>query len=289
MKRFILALFLFLTFLSTHATEEGPKGTNLDCFKFPDSLQMDRKYCLTTTKGSDNPDVLYHFHGLLGSPTHWYFSIQNRAIRRRWEHLGFKAPTVVSVSFGRTHLMNPADGNPDNGTLDKMVREIIPFIEKKHNLNPPRRLCFGHSLGGFQCLQLFLRYPQVIDTFAAASIPLVTITPFSTQEEFDAFQQRTGASPKKIKQALEIAKRHYPTPEAWNKLYPLKFAEKYLDRSYSPFYISTSLKDDWGFGEGGQVLGQMALKRQIPIVYEEIDGGHSDIHEEGVADFLANF
>ena len=104
--------------------------------------------CVTKTKGSDNPDILYYLHGGGDDEREWSLKDNySEVIRRRWEAKGFRAPVVAAISFGGEWLLAEKNLSPESGLLEEFAGTIMPQVESKLLAAPRKRLLVGESMG----------------------------------------------------------------------------------------------------------------------------------------------
>jgi hypothetical protein len=114
--------------------------------------------CVTRTKGSRNPDVLYYLHGGEDDERQWSKTTgYAELIRKRWQAKGFSPPAVAAVSFGRLWLLAEKNASPESGLFEEFTGTVMPTVESQLVERPRRRLLLGESMGGFNAAVLALK------------------------------------------------------------------------------------------------------------------------------------
>lgn len=115
-------------------------------------------YCYYPGYGKQKNEILYFFHGVLGSQGTWERNSYYEQIRKVWKSRR-SAPQVVTLSFGPFWLLTPQSSAPFSGKLDILTPNSLLEIERRHVKGPvERRWSIGESMGGHNLLQLHARY-----------------------------------------------------------------------------------------------------------------------------------
>ena len=142
-------LVLAVLFLSLSAHSSPAQQWVNDCGRAGGKRAY--KYCITRTPGSQNQDILWFFHGSGGSEKTWVKSDSTRSVQDLWAQQGFDPPTVISISFAAQYILRQqaadAKKDPYSGLLNKVVDEVMPFLESKVG-GPERQSHFGGHLHG---------------------------------------------------------------------------------------------------------------------------------------------
>ena len=245
-------------------------------------------YCVYTTKNSKSPDVIYYFHGLGGSENTWgddhFYPAQ---LRKRWAEKNFEIPTVVGISLGKQWLLVEKNESKLSGLYEAMVGLMIPAVEKALGKEPKHRFIVGESMGGFNGAQLALKAGKKMFTRAALLCPpMVTISPFSTDEEIEAFIKATKANPDKVKSIVLMSKMMMPTANDWDANNPVKLAEN-IGANTPDLYVSCGMSDDYGFFPGTEKFAEIAKKGQPGVQWRPLWGSHCAVDIDSLADFIA--
>lgn len=242
------------------------------------------RYCVYRAVGGVNGDIVYHLHGRGLDEGVWnddtYFTAMLQA---RWQAQGATAPTVVTLSYGRTWLLTPKGGKADSGLLDDMMRRL-PAIEARIG-QPRRRMLLGESMGGLNVLVAGLSHPSEFAKVAALCPGVYVDSPFASLPTLAAALRRTGANPK-IAFGVRTLARTYVADEAeWRRVSPLALIDQATPR-YPKLYLSCGLYDAYGNFEGTERLARAAREHGVETEWTPLYGGHCATDVNSVADFL---
>ncbi len=285
------AIFLLLSFgISFHGVASALEG---DCHSF---LTGGGRYCIY--KGTDNPDVLFYFHGNGLNETTWgeefYYTSQ---IRKYWSDNELKAPTAVSVSFGDDGLISEKNSSQFSGSFENFTTQGLQEIEARLGGIKGRRILLGESMGGFNSVQLALK----TDLFAKAAIlcsPMAAgVTPFSSSEAVQAYLEKTSvwqyfkakhANTDVIAQtALKIsihAKKYFPTEQDWKNADPVSLSS--VKTSKTSFYVSSGYYDSFASFEGNEKFVKNLKAHGVAVDWRPHWGGHCAIDINSLGSFL---
>lgn len=296
---FIVVTFLIL---SSHFAFSEPPKIIQTCHdqKTPANIsgkiqKVEWQYCVYKTEGSDNNDVVYHFHGKDGneieekgwaSKDHYSY-----AIRDAWEKSKFKAPVVVSMTFGEVWLLVEKNESPVSGLYEFVTQAAIPTIEQElaKTITINKRHLIGESMGGFNASQLLLKSPQGYFTKTALICPAITtLSPFANKVEIDKYINETGALPDYVGLLIQVSQYFIPTFAAWDKTNPLSLVKKSLNEHSGSLYVSCGDKDEYGFFKGAKLFYDSAIANKMTATWVPIAGkGHCSVDAQSVADFFS--
>jgi Putative esterase len=255
--------------------------------------EPDWSYCVTKTKGSKNPDLLYYLHGKekeLEAKT-WsedkeYYTAR---VREEWGKLNYDPPTVVSISFGPVWLLaeKNSDDNP-SGLYEKVVKQIMPLIENSLKFKG-KRVLLGESMGGLNGSELVLKSPALFKRAAILCPPMVKISPFSATLESDVqhYITETGADPARVGQMVFISQAFLKKDKDWENFSPLILGETKLGKNTPPLYLSCGRSDEYGIFKGVQSFEELAKSKGVNVEWVPLDGGHCVVDVPSVSKFLA--
>lgn len=282
--RSLFSLGFLALFLTSLAFADAGK-LNKDCKK--ETKPVPFSYCVFTTEGSKNPDVLYYFHGMGLDEKSWadkvYYPTQ---LRKRWAEKNFDSPTVVAISFGPVWLLAEKNKSENSGLYNLVVDGLIPTIEKSFPKAPKKRLLIGESMGGFNGTQLALK-TNLFDRAALLCPPMVEISPFSSEAEVKAMIKSSGANEKLVRQTIMLAKAVMPEKEDWEKANPLTLVNTKVAKDSTKLYVSCGSHDEYGFYPGTEKFAALGQKAQPTLQWRPLYGGHCAVDVNSLADFIS--
>lgn len=244
-------------------------------------------YCLTTTEGSRNRDVLYHLHGKgLNEKTWTETDYYTGMVRTEWARKHVEPPTVVSLSFGPVWLLVEKNTSEASGLFEVFTKVVMPTVEKGLKRFSGRRLLVGESMGGFNATQLALKTGRVFAKVAILCPPMAAFSPFSPQADIDKYIADTKAKPALVKEILEFSHYYLPEMADWMKSSPLDLARTRLSSHSPSLYLSCGLYDEYGFFPGTESFAAMGAARGARIEWRPVYGGHCAIDAVSLAAFL---
>lgn len=289
----IRALVLSLVVFATQLVAADPSLVK-KCETFKEPLPW--AYCSFKTVGSQNPDVLYHFHGKGLNENAWNdekpgeLPYYPQLIRDEWKRRGFEPPTVITISFPGypipAWLLVEKNTSPLSGLFEVMTKVILPTIEKRLPSCCGKRMAIGESMGGFNLSQMLLKAGKGFDRVAILCPAMATVSPFATKEEILAYIDRTKANPQLVAESLGLAGAFIPTTEDWNKTSPVILAST-LSEASPEIYLSCGVRDEWGFYEGAKAFAEASAKTGASIEWRPLYGGHCAVDPISVARFLS--
>jgi len=271
MKPILLALFLpSLCLAATHDCGSDTRGSTTF------------QWCIDTP---DRPsgEILWYFHPVFGNEQVWQKQEDNQMVRKIWSDRGVAQPTAISISLGSFWVLHR-----ENHSYPDFVSLILPYMEAKAGGLHGRRLLWGFSMGGFNAAQLLLRDGNLFERVVLLSPAFLTISPFASKEEVDAYFTRNnlGAVGRfKVQTFLGLLKKNYKSPELWTANDPLELSRDGLP-SGSKVYVSDGEQDDYGFHEGAELFTRQAPSRGARVEWESLKGGHKTTNPESIAKFL---
>lgn len=267
-----ILLFLFAFSFHTFASYEKPvlKSTCEET----DTDTLTWNTCVIKTKGSKSKDVIFYFHGKDGDEKTWLenYSVTGM-LRDYWQENNIDAPTVVSVSFGPIWLLVKKNGTPTGGLLELVSGKILPELNSRFE-NEGKRILLGQSMGGFNAMQLYLEDSLRFDKAAFICPAIGQLSPFASKEKVSDYIERTKASPDKVSDLIRLSRMFIPDLDFWEETSPLILADKNLQESSKPIYLSASLQDDYGFYEGSQLFKNIAKRKGVQIDWRPLSGKH---------------
>ena len=277
---FVLASITLSTSVSTAQTDELQKR-DCDTTIF-EKIEYD--YCIYKTDRSKNPDILFYFHGLLGSEKDWSLMPDHRQMRNIWKQNNQTAPTVITISFGRKWLLSEVPTSPL--LFEKFTKQILPALEEKAGgLAPGRRLLLGKSMGGFNSSQVLFK-TNLFEKVALACPALPTIGPLSTKQEIKDYIERNNASKLRVYSVIEWTQSEFKTQAEWEAHSPLHLAAQHLSPNSPQIMLSCGDQDEYGFFEGANAFADLAQKKGAPVTWLPVVGEHCEYDLEKFAQFL---
>jgi pimeloyl-ACP methyl ester carboxylesterase len=245
-------------------------------------------YCITKTKGSTNPDVIFHLHQAGGNEHHWIEKWQET--RNIWRAQGFQPPTVISVGFGPIWFLAEKNSSSVSGLFGYFIETVMPEMEKLIGGVRGKRMLFGESMGGFNAMQLYFKRPDLFTRIAAVCPAITTVGPQSTQAEVDAYIARNKASKFKVDWHMRGLRQFFPDKAAWDKANPFALLQNFGAPWNAPeLFMSCGTEDSWGFYEGASQLALELVKRsQSTVTWHSMKGDHCARPQDKVAEFFSH-
>lgn len=254
-----------------------------------DEVSQGREWSYCIYRYPDSTDqVLYYFHGILGSEFSWETEGSEKTIIEHLRKNGKRPPTVVSISFGNEWFLAEQNSSDDSGLFEITTTHVLPRIENSLlGFKSRENLLFGLSMGGLNGAQLYFKKPGFFSRAALICGAMATVSPHGSDEEIDNYINRTGASRWRVQLMLSLARRYFPTEADWQKHSPLALAEQFLNPLSVPIYMSNGLSDPYGFHEGNLNFVEIAKNKGAPLISEFFPGtGHCKVDRTAIADFL---
>ena len=259
---------------------------------------------------TEQPDVIYHFHGSGGSERLWFDKFFYTAqIRSYWQQMKVAKPTVVSVSIdftelipqlGQRWLLVPSDEkSPLSGLLPFFKFELMPEIESRLGYKPKTRTVFGESMGGYNATQVALNSSALFDKVAIICAPLAeSVDHFSTAEEVLNYSKSTLAwgyyesrnsslVTESLTNAFQIARAFMSTKEFAARANPLSQAKTTITALLPKLYVTAGAHDSYLSYEGSERLVEILKSRGVTdIEWRPLWGGHCVVDVPSLAQFL---
>ncbi len=275
----VAALFVaWLFWPNPQWVPEPIAGLEMRCFE--ETQPLPYSFCINRVPGSENPDVVFHFHGRHGAATWWNdATYYTGAVERRWAEMKVDAPTVVGVSFGRVWLIT-------DDLLGVFLETVLPRIERELRQPYGRRMVVGESMGGVNALLVGLRSATRFSKVASLCAALATVSPYASIKDIISYVHRSSTTWQKALTLLMLSRQFYPNEDFWRANYPLPLSNT-VDVSEGPaFYVSCGKTDEWGCTEGGEKLVENLRMRGGRVSWVATPGGHCDIDVNSLASFL---
>ncbi len=244
--------------------------------------------CVSTTVGSESQDVIYFLHGAFGDEHEWTAGMNvdlRTAIRNHWQEMGIDAPTVISISFGKTWMLNDLDNS-----LETFAQKIIPQVENSIFPNglQGKRILFGISMGGYNASQLYLKHPELWSRAVMIAPMMPLCNPYQSDVEIFKFikADRTKKNTLLTQLSHYLVKKSFPTEEAWLEHSPVAIGPKYLNPKLPDLLMSTGDHDDFGFFTKNKEFAEIARQRGTFITWLPTDGKHARYDAIAVSEFL---
>ena len=209
--------------------------------------------------------VVYFLHGIGENEQALLNSGGWDLIQDLWDQKQIGEFVIAAPAGDRTFFINSENGKVRY--QDFLMREFLPYIEKRYRIEPGRRSrgVAGISMGGYGALHLALLYPESFGAVSANSPALIARLPQFT-----------------------------PTPGETNILammlgsaFGVPFNRAFYDRN-SPFtivrdrprpvglkiYFDCGTEDGYGFNVGAQAFHELLVSRHIPNEFHLYPGGH---------------
>ncbi|ARN73768.1 hypothetical protein BST96_06355 [Oceanicoccus sagamiensis] len=262
----------------------------MQCFQ--ETVPLPWSWCLHRYQGSDNPDVLYYFHGRNGTARWWndrdYHTGQ---LYKAWEKDQLQPPTVVSLSFGKLWVLTEDKAAPFGGLYRVFSTVVIPTIETRLQQQLPptasgQRLVAGISMGGFNTLIVALKHRGYFAKAASLCAPLATVSHHDSLAQLRAFIHNSGIRLKRAAMLLMFSLRFYSDKSLWLQNDPMALSADFNAEAAPAIYLSCGKQDEWGCSYGSRLLARQLRERGAEIQWQSRPGGHCDIDYEAVARFL---
>ena len=250
---------------------------------------LEAEACVTVPDDWDKKDIVYYLHGSGGSAKEWdqdpYFQDAMRLLQKQNLH----RPLVVSISFGKWWVLKDF-GNQQHPSLLKAYLQIQQETEGEifKKSQPIRRFLIGESMGGFNSLLLLAKSNLHFDRAAILCPGFAAIGPYSSQEDVQSYINRNKpwVDEKLIAQVLGLLKMEFPTAELWQTHAPFSIVGNLANRTDTQFYVMGNTQDEYGFGEGANLLQTELTKMNLQVNYEVVPGHHCVMNPESIATLL---
>jgi len=247
---------------------------------FEETIPLPFSYCINRQHGSHSERVIYHFHGRKGTEFWWnddtYYTGE---LYRQWNTSESIAPTVVSISFGPLWLLN-------HKKLAAFFEQVMPIVESKIAHKITTRFIVGESMGGVNALTVWASDSSSFDGVAALCPPLPTISPYAHLNEIARYLASSTTSWQRGLMLILMGRSLFENTEDWERVDAVQvISNRQLTRA-SPLYLSCGAQDEWGCMAGSMQLIAVAKSKGHEIQWHPREGGHCDIDEKSLAQFL---
>ncbi|MGE3973465.1 MAG: alpha/beta hydrolase-fold protein [Bdellovibrionales bacterium] len=276
-------LFLAIFFLNSFVFAGEDSDIHSTCEWF--SLNKKFAYCIHSQITSNNPDVIYYFHGAGGNEKEYLKKWKE--FRAEWRAMGIPMPRVVSINFGPIWILAEKNKKSTSSLFDYFIDGIMPFLETKMGGVTGRRLILSMSMGGFNATQLVMKKPELFDKVVLACPAILPLSPFAKKEEVQEFLTRSGAKKSNIWWGMFMQRIFHKDKEDWDQSNPLLLAKTKLGAQTPPLYITCGDTDEFGFFEGSESFARLAQEARVPsMTWVRRTGKHCDRDNREVARFL---
>lgn len=240
------------------------------------------RYCLSENPASDT--VLYFFHAATANEQQWENggAFSGRALQERWQRLGVKAPSVISVSFGPTWIFNASSARAFHNSLRSLEAKLT-------RSRIQQRWAAGASMGGLNTGILALQLPGVFAKAAALCPAISTLSPFASAAEREAFRAQTsGTDRASLDLYANLFQPLYQNENRWQRE-RLDLEARERNPGATRLYVNYNGRDQMGFAAGGSAFAQALKQKNSRTQVEAIGGGHcKDIFTDQLARFLSD-
>jgi pimeloyl-ACP methyl ester carboxylesterase len=254
-----LLILLMLVFIDGFATSAHAECAILD-------VSVKWKYCIDYS--ANNDDIIYFFHGTGSNEKRWADSDFKKTFDETFRSKGSSLPTVVSVSLGPAWALIEKN-------YDSFWAELVPSINLKLGATPKRIFLIGESMGGYNAIQLYARFPRFFSGVLLLSPAIWKISPWSSLSEIIEYKNSTGADYSALVMMLAVTRYGF-TKENWVSNDPMTLAKKHFSYAFPPMYISCGMTDRFGLCPAINEFADFALSTGIEVTTEVLPGGHTD-------------
>jgi len=270
-----------------------------DVYSQHDYDQHDYSFCIDQEKGSTSQDVLLYLHGAGGSEHEWVNSPYAETFYSKW---GMKAPTVISISYGKTWLLVEKNDSDESGLYEHFTQIALPHVESMLLFHPAKIMLVGASMGGFNASQLYLKQPQLFSKVALACPALFELDSKAIYSDDDSdnndddssdmdsevskYVARTRANEDDVNFALGVYLDYFPDEDSWNAASPIDLAAKWVTPAFPPLYVSCGDADQFGFFEGSTLFTNAVTKNGASAELKIVPGPHCSFDQDGMFGFL---
>ncbi|HKD50513.1 MAG TPA: alpha/beta hydrolase-fold protein [Candidatus Acidoferrum sp.] len=244
----------------------------VECNSVPSKiLARSVPYCIVLPASFDTDKtkrfpILYELHGLGDNEQFFVHSGLWNLVEDLRESGKLKDFLIATPAGGASFYINSKDEKVRYE--DFLLREFLPFIEKKYRASPGRasRAISGVSMGGYGALRLAFRHPQLFSSVSAHSAALIEKLPvFVNQPESPRARILGGV--------FGVP----PDLAFWNANSPLTLARS-ANLSGLKIYFDCGDQDDFGFDAGAAALDKILKSRKIAHEFHIFPGRHDAIY-----------
>lgn len=241
-------------------------------------------YCYRNSDATNSNDIVYFLHGLNGSEKTWFTQYFGTLMVQKWWKVQNYKPRIVGVSFGPEWLLVNTRKLP---LLPFFTHTVMPHLEKKMGgLRGGKRHIIGQSMGGFNGVQLALRYPKLFARVALLCPAITTVGPYASPDQIQDYIDRTGASRRLVKKMLNISRNVFSNTQEWDNHDPLIILKNYQSPKKVHLFLSIGVWDGYGFQEGAAELYELAKGRSFFAKWRPVPGGHCNFNRYATAKFI---
>jgi pimeloyl-ACP methyl ester carboxylesterase len=279
-------VFIFSLFTIQPVFAVADSSTLCRNYKGP---HLEAEVCLSIPNDWDKKDVVYYLHGLGGNAKIWDTDPYLQQAMRVMKQQSLHRPLVVSVSFGPWWVLKDF-GNEEHPSLLNAYLQIQKETEAElfKNRQPVRRILMGNSMGGFNSLLLLAKSNLQFDRAAILCPGFAKIGPYSSQEDVQSYLERNKpwVDVNLITRTLGMLKMEFPTQELWQTHAPFSIVGNLKTRIGTKFYVMGNTQDEYGFGEGANLLQNELIQMNLQVAYEVVPGKHCVMNPATLANFL---
>jgi pimeloyl-ACP methyl ester carboxylesterase len=283
MKHLVLILsFIFISYV--HAETH----TNSLCRNYSGD-DYSAQACISIPDDWDRKEVLYYLHSLGGNAIEWDNNKNFQQTMDNFRQAGLHRPLVITISFGPWWVLKDFSFE-NHPALLKTYLQIQHDTEAEFfkNAQPIKRILVGSSLGGFNSLILLAKTDLHFDKVALLCPAFSEVGPYSTPDEIAAYLKRNRpyVDDRRIYNVIKLLQIEFPTQDEWNQYAPFTIVKDLKTRTDAQFYVTGNTQDEYGFGEGADLLQKELHKMNLKTEYEKIPGRHCTMDVKALTGFL---
>ena len=209
--------------------------------------------------------ILYFLHGIGENEQVLLDSGAWDLIQDLWDQKRLGEFVIAAPAGDRTFFINSENGKVRY--QDFLMREFLPYIEKRYRIEPGRRSrgVAGISMGGYGALHLALLYPESFGAVSANSPALIAKLP-----QFTPTPGETNILAMMLGSAFGV-----PFNRAfWERNNPFTIVRERPRPTGLKIYFDCGTEDAYGFNVGAQAFHQLLDSRHIPNEFHLYPGGH---------------
>jgi len=229
--------------------------------------------CFHPGYGPRKYEVVYFFHGVLGSEETWENSKYYAEIRNKWNTQA-SSPSVISISFGRFWLLTPKSSAPGSGLIDHLkTSDLIDFeIESLGQNRIQRRWGLGDSMGGHNILQFHARNPGFFKKIYALCPAQFMGSPFISLQESYRRAKKWGGHPAYVASASKLM-GHYYDIDTWETESLFHLPKKFFKNLKSVTLVNV-INDPYVFDKANSQWSSLATQMGAKINSQTLHGSH---------------
>ena len=209
--------------------------------------------------------VLYFLHGIGENEQVLLDSGAWDLIQDLWDQKRLGEFVIAAPAGDRTFFINSENGKVRY--QDFLMREFLPYIEKRYRIEPGRRSrgVAGISMGGYGALHLALLYPESFGAVSANSPALIAKLP-----QFTPTPSETNILAMMLGSAFGVPFNR----SFWERNNPFTIVRERPRPTGLKIYVDCGTEDSYGFNVGAQAFHQLLDSRHIPNEFHLYPGGH---------------